>query len=72
MASWNRSIPRLGRGSIQKRAGNVVEGRYPLDGLWYGFEVRHKSPDGKERPFGASDSQAQKVLLMNLKTAPAK
>jgi hypothetical protein len=50
----------------------VVEGRYPLDGLSYGFKVRYKSPDGKEWPFGASGSEAQKVLLMNLKTAPAR
>lgn len=50
----------------------VVEGRYPLDGLWYGFKVRYKSPDGKEWSFGASASEARKVLPMNLKTAPAK
>jgi hypothetical protein len=48
----------------------VVEGRYPLDGLWYGFKVRYKSPDGKEWPFGATASQAEKVLLMKLNTVP--
>jgi hypothetical protein len=50
----------------------VIEGRYPLDGLRFGFTIKYKSPDGKEWSYGVSSPQALKRLLLNLSTARAK